>query len=1257
MAVQICPNKSSKAWKEIVDKYGEDLAYAAYIKNGEDIPSLSYVDNMINEVKSTKLQEKNNQQAKSIRSAIVDQLNRMGIGIGVLEDFEEKNGINGVFDPKATKKTAEGLIELIRIAQGHRGQQALPEEFAHLVGSAMESINDPIFQRLTNIVSDPDIAKQILEDDEEGSYDKYYSAYEGNKDLIAKEARDKLITKYILKGENIEASRYQTLSQRAKDKFNKTFSKGRAYELSNKIEQAEKDAGDFVTRLMGNEIPITLNLDSLSNKNIMFNLTEHTKSLRSILTKAIETKHKQVKIQRSSGKLSEEGKEDVKKQNVFIERLEILNNDERFEDGVINFIQQATEDLSSLMEKATALKLSSNPNDMEFNTIGKFLKSIKSYVDAYSPILDDMVSYTLSNEYNSREDFNIEEPLKELRSLLDKASASYKNAASPVFKQFIKQYAQDAMGQKVGGRIVDEQYIEDLVDFTTKDIGFFDRWLFSASESNDTMLRLLERPIKHYRFLAMQSTNEIAPRVLKARDELEKAGFKSDFIYEKDKDGNPTGYFIRELKWDEYYKDLNTFKKELDKKYHDRAYSNLWYKEYAQWKKDHTDIDEFGNELPKSSLYTNPEFSKLSPAQLKFYNFILNVKKEADDKLPDHMVDNMLAPQTRKDYLEILKESTGIKDTLKKVKSHLGDRWLERETDDEFGNSLGITGFDSRKIESLPIYYTRKLHRLETYTEEGVTKTRSIPDMGNLSTDIVSSMIMYADMANNYDALNKIVDIMELGRNVMRLRSISDTKNGKPLVEKFQNAGRTIENKIIKPTESTRFMERVNDLFSMQLYGQYQKEQGSIDILGNHISIAKLAGNINGLTALSTYATNLNAAVSNVTTGTTMIHIEAAAKEFFDGKSLLKADKKFGSYLAGVVGDLGKAWPTSKLGLMVKTFNLLQDNDKAIKEIEANKKNLTSRLIMKSPLFFLTNCGEFYMQTKTFLAMCDRIKLKDSSGNLVDLDDALEVKNNEFGVPTLSVKQDYTKEDGSNFTLKDIEAISRKCARINQKLHGVYNKEDMNALKSLAQGRLLMMFRSYMPTAYNRRFQKENYSFDLGSVEEGFYRTTWNFMKGLAQDIKQHQFDITTKWNTLAPHQKANLKRAMAEVGMFIGTMIFLGIAKGLWDDDDKTWARSFTVYQLSRLETEIGAMIPFNPQFLNQILTLVQSPAAAVNTGQNLLNLLRVWDLTSTVKSGPYKDMNKYLRDILRVIPLQNQIRRSLNPDEALKFYLMSVY
>ena len=42
-------------------------------------------------------------------------------------------------------------------------------------------------------------------------------------------------------------------------------------------------------------------------------------------------------------------------------------------------------------------------------------------------------------------------------------------------KQFIKQYAQDAMGQKVGGRIVDEQYIEDLVDFTTKDIGFFDR--------------------------------------------------------------------------------------------------------------------------------------------------------------------------------------------------------------------------------------------------------------------------------------------------------------------------------------------------------------------------------------------------------------------------------------------------------------------------------------------------------------------------------------------------------------------------------------------------------------------------------------------------------------------------------------------------------------------------------------------------------------------------------------------------------------
>jgi len=45
--VNKCPNKSSKFWKDIVAKYGENGAWALYIANGEDIPSLKRAETLI----------------------------------------------------------------------------------------------------------------------------------------------------------------------------------------------------------------------------------------------------------------------------------------------------------------------------------------------------------------------------------------------------------------------------------------------------------------------------------------------------------------------------------------------------------------------------------------------------------------------------------------------------------------------------------------------------------------------------------------------------------------------------------------------------------------------------------------------------------------------------------------------------------------------------------------------------------------------------------------------------------------------------------------------------------------------------------------------------------------------------------------------------------------------------------------------------------------------------------------------------------
>lgn len=69
-----------------------------------------------------------------------------------------------------------------------------------------------------------------------------------------------------------------------------------------------------------------------------------------------------------------------------------------------------------------------------------------------------------------------------------------------------------------------------------------------------------------------------------------------------------------------------------------------------------------------------------------------------------------------------------------------------------------------------------------------------------------------------------------------------------------------------------------------------------------------------------------------------------------------------------------------------------------------------------------------------------------------------------------------------------------------------------------------------MPTAWSRRFSKENYDFDLDDVTEGFYRGFGRFITTLAQDLKQGQIDIAANWKKMSPLERANVKRALTEI-------------------------------------------------------------------------------------------------------------------------------
>lgn len=1239
-----CPNTSHPDWKRIVEKYDERTAYAAYLNNNYQIPTAkefkaiedSYTPKETTESKKkiTDAEQRAERINKSVRESIENQLTKMGVGIGVLSEFEQSQGIDGVevhgvFDPSASKKNAEGLVELIRLAKGEEGRNALPEEFAHLVDSVLRSNGNPLYDRLTNLLRDPGIVEAILEESEKGSYKMYSELYNSNKDDLAAEARAKLIAKHILRNEEIKQSPWASLLRRVKSLFQRLFQKGDASELQKQLNEINKEYGTFTAELLGGEVELSFNFKSIENDRLLYRATtkvnkEKAKAERA-LRKIIETEHKRVKILDETGKLTEE---ELRVEDQRIRELEGLKNRKEYEKGIFDFMGRALEDLGNLMEEVP--NISQDVSDIR--TSASFLRDLKGLVNAYKPLVISLIEYVGTPEYRES-DIELESSLSDLSMLIQKAENEYNQAARPLFLKFLRQFTSDLEGRTIRNQVVNEEFLDNMLLESQKDIGFFDRWLISMVESSDLMLRLLETPVKNARFLARSKANETVRQIQKAQEVLEAAGHTTEFLYELDDKGVPTGRYIQELNWTEYNKRKDKFEKELLVKNKNSKDASYW-KAYWQWMNENT-VEVDGKRLPSKAKYANKAYQNLTPAQKTYYDYMIGLKEKLDKLLPDNKIDKYLMPQTRKDYLERMKKAGSIREAWNLAKSGVKDSWVERETDDEFGNRLSLQDFNQTQLETIPVYYSKKLD-----------------DMRQLSTDAGSSMIMYADMAYNFEAMHGIVEIMEIGRDIMSQRKIGETIGNSPLVERINRKGRDIENKIVKRQGSSRFMDKVDDFYSAQLYGKYQKDQGTFDILGTKISVAKLASNINQLTALNTYALNLLSATGNVTIGKSMTRIEAISGEYFNMKELLLADKIYTQNVFSVIGELHKSRKTSKLGLMGIKYNVMQDYESSIRSLELNRKNFFSRNVNLGAAFFMNNAGEHFMQNRIFLAIAARYKLKDVNGNQINLWDANHVVRGKDGIERVAIRPGITKLDGTAFTEADVERISRRSARLNQKIQGIYNTEDMNAFQRLAQGRLAMMFRKWMPPSFTRRFQGEEYSFDLGDVEHGYYNSFYNdFIKNLWTDLKNHELDIKMRWDSMTPKQRANSMRVFTEIGQFIGTILAYMVLSGVWDDDDE-WYKHYVLYTLRRLQSEQGTQVP-GPWMVTEGFKLVQSPAPGFHYTENVFRALNLFNwFGEPIQTGDYKGWNKGARHLWKAMPFIKTIEGATDPKTKTQFY-----
>ena len=1170
----------------------------------------------------------------NLNSRLRDILAANGIAVGALTDLEKRMGINGVTDFDVARTAANGMIEMIRLANGIEGEKALPEEFAHFAIEAMGE--SPLINRLINNLSSSGLISEILGDE----YETYDTLYKGDTVKLAKEAAGKLLAKHLLRSEPIEQKPYKNLLERVISAIKSFFKTMNASQIQKAMYEADKDFGRLARDILNGRMDEEINVGNINSSGLFYQTNERVQRDRKLLQDIMNNELKRLKIYEKRNPNSQFSVN----QRLLIDRLELELASNNEVEGIYAFLDNALEELQKVSNRLEVLR---NTPATNANERASVLRDVRNYMYSYKNIIEDIRKALVDEERYTDNRYG-----QRVRVALDNASiligdlfVKYNDVSMPLFVDFIKPFVGENIMIPFGkfkGKVIKA---EDLVKMADEDISFFDRWLDSMADSSDYMLKVMDQAVKKSKEQARLRTIDVMKQLQAATIKLEKAGIKNtDWMFERDSKGNLSGNYISEINQALFKEKVREMFKSLNEKYGKNPVgedAEKYKKERQAWFDANMEIVN-GKKVPKMSIYGNKQYQRLNAAQKEYYDTVMNIKSQLDSYLPEKYTTLTNAVKIRKDLLERVKSSDDVKSGTKQIWESIKDEFIRRTDDVDFGDRATVKDFEGNEVQTLPIYFTK--------LKEGESAN-------DLSTDIVSTLTAYAAMANDFDEMNKVIDVLELGRDLLRERQITQTQGGKPLVEKFKAVGRKVEGKLTKEGEATRFVQRLNDFFEMQVYGRYMADEGTFG--KTNIDKGKVANFVNRVTSMNNLALNVLSGISNVATGTVMMRIESFAGEFFNEKNTITADRIYGQSLPEYLAEIGSRVKTSKLALWDELFNVMQEYEQDVREVNFDRKSWFSRMFNTSTLFFMNNAGEHWMQNRTSLALADAYKMKAPDGKIVSLWDAMEVvpidKNNKKAGAKLQLKQGYTKADGSAFTQDDIIKFSRKSAAINQRMHGIYNKADRSAVQRLAIGRMGMMFRKWIKPSLNRRFKSATYNYDLDTWTEGYYRTSGRFLLQLARDLRETQFNLAARWNELTPTEKANIRRALTETGHFLAVMTIIGLIE--WSDDkDRPWLVRMAEYQARRLYTELGTMIP-GKSMITEGLRIIKSPAAGINTIENMLDLTKLlnpWNYMDELQSGRYEGHSTAYKSFFEspIIPMNRTIYRGLHPETGIPFF-----
>ena len=953
--------------------------------------------------------------------------------------------------------------------------------------------------------------------------------------------------------------------------------------------------------------------------------------------------------------------------------------------SVSSFLSRVYHDFESLQKEIDGIKIEVKAKTEEIEKMNEWAQAINqaiAMVDAYSYVVSQ-----LQNARNldvDQEDVpdnilkDIEATSTGLTKIINNVRDMARKSQFEITCMFLQKFWGPSDTKVIDGRTVS---LSQVVDTLRHDVNLVEKLFLSMNESTDEALGLFYEAVKtnNRQRDAELRTYDFLVRV--ATDKLYKAGGRSSNVYVF-KDGVPQLYMKSEVDWLKYNEAKEAKKKEL---YESGVRGDALVEKMREWEDENTEkvfpftgqnLEDFRKymreyvaevnhtdpenvnpddyiqkiDMPKASIYgiDNPQDLDMDAATREYYLRMLALRNLASNGIPFAENDLFKTIQFTGDMQELLARTGGDPmKVLHTIAGEFADLYTIREDDTDFGDDFNdllagnniravASTLDGKQLMQLPLFFTHALR-----------------DQSRVTTDMSKAMMAYLTSAVNYVQMSDMIDVLTLAQDYLTTqRNYNESSGGFSLMSILGRGKSQQTSPIEGDISKSGSANWLNNWALSNLYNQRKNRTGELILFGNPVSAGKAVDTITGLTSIFGLTTNFLGAEANLLVGEIQMFIESQAKEFFLFKNWIAGDAKYSILLPAYLMEVSSNNKKSMLALLGDRFNVMEDYYESLKA-NGFKTSMIGKFFDNAELMFLYGAGEHLLHNQTMLAILDSVKVWDTqTDSETPLYDIFSVREDGANGILEENRERYkwiVRDEQGNMTStreitdEDIDGVEKQITYCNKTMHGAFAGIDKGMIHRYAFGRLLMNFRQWMPAHYARRFNKTHYDADLGQYRRGYYVSAFNFVYNAALGFVKNRTAIAASWDALSDMDRANIKRAIAEVE----TLVVLSVSLlGLGDYKDKkgNWAYRNLMYQIKRMLMEVKASSPIDPfAFIDNIITMLNSPFAALNTIEKLRDTLNVLDMLDHIEGGKYDGENRWVHNLKKNAPFIGQISKQI--------------